>query len=464
MIRKFFTLLPSSLLLLINSHAQTATVTGRGEGCNNATILFYKLSDPVSKKLLPLTSVNCNGNGEFQAEIPVSETTFILFRCGSYRFSLIVREGKRYEVAVPAFACNSAEDENYLFGDESTLIPEVLNDSLDINNLIRIFDSEFNVVFNRVAERIDKRSGREKIPELVESLNRITGVSKDPFFRDFVNYRLVMLNTVAWGEYPGRVQDSVIINREFNPFNPAYTDLIEQLYSHTFRMILSGNRKEELSKAIAGASPSAISAVLSMHAGISDPLLQQYVILMNTFYGFYDGYVNKEYAAAVFDSLKAGGGSKYIRNLASVLGNRIDEFAPGTFPPPLSLPDSTGRLFSVTDLRGKPTLVAFIRNADYSTAGELPILKNWWGRYSGRLNVVAVITGRNFRETFSKLGKLPGEWIILNASDSPFISDIYELKIFPSFLLLDAQGRIAVRYCPPPSENMERLISGLTEQ
>ncbi len=461
MIKTSSTFLLVILFQFLNLYGQTAIISGKCEGCNNSKILFYSLSDPVSRKLIPLRAVSCNRDDEFYAEIPVKDTAFISFRYGCCRFDLIVREGKNYVVNIPSNACNEGNCDNSRFDNNNSMIPEVLNDSLDINNLIRIFDAEFNPVFNQVAERIEKRAGKEKIPQLLEYINKITGLSENAFFKDFVKYRLVMLNVVAYGEHTGKVQDSVIINCKFNPLNPAYTDLAEQLYSRTFRVLLSGNAGEKLTRAIEKSSPSLIMELLSQYSGISNPLLQQYVILMNTFYGYYEGYIKTENATGIFDLLQTEGRSEYIRNLAAVLKERIVEFTPGTFPPSFSLPDSTGKLISIMELKGKFTLIIFIKSADFYTTGELSILSSWANRFSGRLNVVAVITGRNFNEICSQFKRFSNSWLFLNASDSPFISDIYDLKIFPSFFLLDTEGKIAIRYCPPPSENLEGLIAKL---
>jgi len=450
--------------IFINTSARPVTVKGMGEGYNGVKLAFYLQSDPVSRKLIPLFLTECNEKGEFSAEVPVQGNAEIIIKSGIYRFVLLVREGREYELKLPAFEPATLAEESNPFIPGITIIPEVINDPNDINNLIRSFDARYNTVFNRVSERVEKGIKKDEIPGLIESLNKVTGFSEDPFFKDFVNYRIIMLNVVAYGEYTGRREDSILINRKFVPENPAYTDLVEQMYGNYFKMLLSGSMREEFSRSVNRASPSEIMKIMLRDGKAVNPLLQQYVILMNTYYGYFNGLIKEENAIALFDSLRIGGKSDYIRNLATLLKQHATALSQGTFPPPFFLPDTSGKKISADEFRGRYLLLVFIKETDYASLGELALLKSWSDNFKDDVSVVAIITGKNFREISSYFIKRKYNWIFLDGTDNPFIADLYDLRIYPSFILLDREGRIAVRYCPLPSENLEGFLKSILDK
>jgi len=454
----------SLLLFSAKLVSQPAVIKGCGEGYGNVELFFFRLSDPVSHKLIPLQVVKCNEKGEFFAEISLKERSRINIKTGIYNFILLASPGKEYLLKLPPCIPKPEGGESNPFITERNVIPEVINDSTDINNLIRRFDEVYNPVFNRVSEHIAKGLKKDEIPGIISSLNKVTENQADPFYSDFVIYRMIMLNAVAYGEFPDRREDSVLINRNFMPDNPAYTDLVEQLYGNCFKAMLTSGMRDVLIRALENSSPMEIRKIFTREGKIINRQLQDYVILENIYSGFYEGFVKDRNVYGILDSLISEGGSDYIRNLASLLKNHILFFSPGTYPPEFSLPDSTGEKVTPVRFRGKFVLLLFIRDTDYAALSELSLLKSWAGRFENNLSIVAVITGPGYREKLRFFMKRNYGWTFLDASESPFISYYYDLKVYPSFFLLDREGKIAVKYCPAPSENLEVFIRNILER
>ena len=67
---------------------------------------------------------------------------------------MFVSGGLKYEVLLRILFQSPEVEEQNPFFIETKLIPEVVNDPQDINNLIRIFDSDYNPIFNLIAERV----------------------------------------------------------------------------------------------------------------------------------------------------------------------------------------------------------------------------------------------------------------------------------------------------------------------
>lgn len=449
-------------ILFADLAGQNIKVSGEGEGYAGKKIEVYLLSDPISEKLNPVALVKCDTEGKFRFELPAgAEYSTICLSSGVYLFKLLVSPGKEYHLSLPPYVPLSQGDAANPFFQPASFTPFVVNDTSDINNLTGEFDKTFSDVMTRVAERVANRIRLDDLPGLTESLNPLTGLSENRFFRDYVTFRMIMLNAVAHGEYPGRKEDSVMINRRFSPENPAYTDLVNFLFRDYFRSLLSGPRAKQLSDAIKNGSLQGCDDVILQDGRIENRELRHYVILLNMYNGFYNSLFDSGSLAGILDAAVSGGATGYIRNLASVLKENVFRMRKGSVPPQFSLPDTSGHIVSASGFMGKYLLLVFAGDTGKETLSELSLLKSWYDKYREKLSVAVILTSEDFSKTVSFFTRRGYRWNFLDASGAPFLINQYEIRVLPGFILIDPEGRIAEDYCPLPSENLEGFFARL---
>jgi hypothetical protein len=110
-------------------------------------------------------STSCDKQGSFTCEIPCNRSEIIYIKTGVYNLHLYVTEGSKYELILPDYIAKPRGEEQNPFFIETELIPEVINNQHDVNNIIRAFDSEYNPVFNFVAERVFTNYKKEEIQQ-----------------------------------------------------------------------------------------------------------------------------------------------------------------------------------------------------------------------------------------------------------------------------------------------------------
>lgn len=450
------------LLLILFNHtiiAQTVRLSGSGQGYGNAELRFFSLTDPISKNLKPLFRISCDENGSFSCLVPCRETCVINIKTGIYCFYIQVNEGSDYNLRFPDFVPKPAGEEHNPYFAETRIIPVVVNDSNNINNLIRIFDTGYNPVFNEVADRISKNYKKNEIPSLIEKLNSISGSMSPSFNSAFIRFRIIMLNMVAYGIYPGRKEDSVMINQTFLPDNQAYTDLVEQLFTGNFRRFLTGPQKDNYIRAIGTSSLKELkSLVLGDGKAVNSQLLD-YVILMNLYNEYWSGSIPLENTLKIMMALKEEGSSAFIRETASGMIEQIPAMLPGRIPPDFSLPGTGGKVFSLKDFKGKYLVLNFARSDNLSVMEEFSILKMWQNKYPNELTIVTILGDRDYRSALSKMKKYGFGWDFLDGSDAGILEYQYNIKMYPSFILLDTEGKIVANPAPYPSENLEWLVA-----
>lgn len=460
--RVLFTL--AFLHIIFSLPAQVVTISGSGQGYQGAVLRIYSQSDPVTKRLKPIIKIVCDEKGSFSFEVPCKARELIFIRTGIFCFTLYATEGSKYELRLPEFISKPGGEEQNPFFVEKSLIPEVVNDTNDINNLIRLFDSEYDPIFNDIAERVFRNFKKGEIPGLVGKLNKVSEATGPEFYSDFVKYRMIMLNLVAFGSYPGRIEDSTLINERFVPENQAYLDLVEQMYNGYFRGLSSGPLKESYRRAITLSSLTNLREVILRDGKAVNKELQEYIILLNLYSEYYSGSIQLENAENIFSALKSEGASPFIKGIASTLLEKIKSGLPGSVLPDFSLDNSSGGKVSLKDFIGKYLIISFARSDNTATLMEFGLLKMWYKKYLNDLNIVTILMDNDYRSALKRMEKNAFSWYFLDGSSSDFLEYRYDIRMYPTFLLLDRESRIIADPALFPSENLESLIRKIIEE
>jgi thiol-disulfide isomerase/thioredoxin len=440
------------------------SITLKGESFKNAYFTVHLLTDPVTQSEYPVTRGYFGTDGEVTVKADVSEISLVYIRSGAFRFTLLVSPGYKCTVRLPEYIPRPDALMDNPFYEETVFIPEVLDDPADRNNLIRNFDKEYNNVFNAVVYRVFNDFQRDQLPAMIEKLNSLSSVTPDKWFSSFVNSRMLMLNLVAKGETHGRLEDSVIVNREFNPYNPAYTDLVNQMYSGLFTALATGSSSSYYSETVYSLSPAGMRLMLGKYASVSSAELADYVFLLNMHSAYWTGSIPKDLALAWFVNLGKNGASEYIKKLSTHIFNRLELCMPGSGFPDPGLPDTDGTVPDFKLLKGKPSLFAFINPTDPLCAEEMQFFSRWAATYSGQINILLIIINSDFKRAAGKLKAGFPRAFILDGGTSGMMHYRYGLKMLPTFMLTDRDNLLQSCQAPLPSENLESVIKNLLKQ
>lgn len=449
------------LFIMPLSQGENISIKGSGPGYKGQELRIFKQSDPVTLRHKPLLRVRADEHDSFEVHLTLNEPSLIYINAGIYSFSLFTETGKDYVILLPPFEPKPGIEEQNPFFRETVLIPEILNEKEDVNNLIRSFDTEYNPIFNQVAGRVFINYKRTEIPALIENLKKFHVPDDNPFFTDYVRCRMAMLNLISMGSTTNRIKEADFINEKFIPENPAYTDLISQLFTGYLAQMIAGPGRDRITGAITSASYKELRAAVTDDKQISNSQLIDYVILSGLYNLYFGATLPESNIISTILSLQKETTSDYIRNLSVHVLERILLSKPGNLPSPFTLKDHNGDTRSIQDFAGRYVLLNFTTAGNRMTISEFEIIKAWDGRFDNNLVVVTILSGENFASGLEKMRGNGYNWIFLDGSRSDDIEYNYGIKMYPAFILLDREGRIVSNPCPYPSENFEDIITRL---
>jgi hypothetical protein len=268
---------------------------------------------------------------------------------------------------------------------------------------------------------------------------------------------MIMLRLVgASAQYQLIAED--LINSGFTSDNQAYCDLAQQMYSGYFSKFSSGQMRDSFNRAIATASFSELKSIILREGKVKNKELADFVILMNLYSEYYIHGLPAENVRKIITIMKSQVESDNLKTTASIILERLNSSLPGNLLSDFFLPDNQGRVMSIKDFHGKYVLLGFARSDNSASLVELGIINMWQKKYVKDIQVVTILADKNFNPGFTILRNHGFNWIFLDGSKRIDLDFVYDLKMYPSFILLDREGKIIADPCLYPSEDLENFI------
>jgi hypothetical protein len=88
-------------------------------------------------------------------------------------------------------------------------------------------------------------------------------------------------------------------------------------------------------------------------------------------------------------------------------------------------------------------------------------MKGFWENYNQNLSLVIVLEDEDFEKNAELLDCTGFEWTILRGQSRREIYDSFNVRILPTYFLIDPMGRMAGSQAPWPDENFEMQFANI---
>ena len=458
---KYLVILFSLLFLPKTTDAQQIHIRASGKGYAYSEFRFYSISDPVSRQLIPLFTARADSSGMIIADIPFIGKGRLILKTGIYNLSLFAEAGKTYELSLPQYSGKNSEDELNPFYRETDRVLKVINDSTCLNNLIGDFEDHYNAVYDTISKYLFYNTRLSDIPEIKDELKKYPVTDTVRFYSDYVKCRKSVIDMMTFVRVEEKIATTQFLNDNVDLTNPAYTELAGYLFGDYFKTIADEAIKKEISVAIQNGSLLQLKETLIREDEIRNNKLLEYIIILNIYNGYYAGRYSDVQIIKLLGDVKSVSEFPDIRNISALIIEKVKRLLPGNIPPALNLINESGKTVNFQDFKGKYVLLNFARSDSYPSLSEFSIIRMWKNRYENDLHIVTVLTDDDYLKAVSKLKKDGCNWEILDGSANERLTLLYEIRSFPTFILLNREGEIIAAPSMMPSERLESEISDL---
>ncbi len=440
-----------------------AVVYGRVPQYAGRSISFFMWTDYITQQREVLGSTKVGKDGAFEVELPLFETQLVMLELGVYTCYMYMEPGNRYRVAFPPLRDKSESERlNPYFEPIELQMRDLDGDGRATNDLIAYFNAYSDSLTSRILPRLADHDSTVSAQKLIAQLESYPIPPAHPFVEQYKTYRIGLMVYMTETQYARGLSKTFFQHRPVLPRNPAYMDLFNIVYDKYLGYHGRTEDGQEIYDAISKRRRySDLNRILRQNDYLENDSLRELVVLKGLFDEFYEANFSRGALFAILDSVYNTTPVAEYANIAQQIRERISKLLPGFIPHAFTLRDAAGKRVSLKDFRGSMVLLNFCTTTSYSCLQDFSLLQRFHDRYSEHLQIVCVCADQDSASMQRFVAATHYPWTFLHYGDAPQLIVDYDIRTYPTYFLLDTDGRILYSPAPGPQENLERILVDL---
>lgn len=444
------------------------TIQGVAPDYAGLTLEFLTYANQITYSETTLGSVKVNADGSFAVTFDIKEPRLVFAHSGVYFLYLYAEPNSRYIIQLPPRQEKKNEEKLNPYFEEiqaHLIIRECWKNNKpvdtkeELNFFIRSFDDYYGPYMAKYALNV---ATQREMKDRDSTLARIESMFPDAgsnFYNAYKNYKLGFIQLMSLQNKSRGISNKYFLKQPILYNNPAYTELFHQVYEKYFVYFGRTPKGKVIYEDINyHKSLSRLKNTLAQDDVLNNDSLKEFVILKGLHDGFYATDFPRGALLTILDSLIVTTQIPVHKEIGLQVRDKVTRLLTGYDPPAFNLYDQDRKLKSLADLKGKYTYLMFCTTQNYACITEFEQLKKLYQKHGDKLNIVTILADENFSESqkFIKGKQLP--WIFLHYGNQPQVLKEYDIRAFPTYFLINPDGKMAISPAPSPAENFEMSL------
>jgi len=437
--------------------AQTENVTIKGNAKQyagfNLSIRHY--TNYISYKSEELGNFKVDENGNFSLSFYIPEITYAYMNLGVYRGFIYLEPGKTYEIILPPYTPIKEADRFNLYYNHETIVIGIKNaDALALNKNINQFDDEYNFLFNKNAFRLFNKRDVKLTDSLVARLDSMFPGIGNEFFDHYKQFRYAKLYMLSMKRQENRVISKFYSKAAVEFENPSYWETFFLLFKGFFTGYFTSKKGKALKAAFADSTDfKRLSDVFGTDTLYAQREFREVVLLKALYDAFYSGNYDKSKIIKILDSAEKQGGTDRVRKVAGELFRKVNHLRAGTPAPGFTLYNINGKERSLSSYKGRFVYLNFCNTENHACKKDFQLLDAFSKRMRRELTIVSIATDRDAAKLESFVKSHKYKWDFLYFGDQANVIFDYDIRVLPTYILIDPEGNVLMSPAPAPEEN-----------
>ena len=436
-------------------------IRGNAPGYAGEEIVFYSWTDQISFTRAELFRIRVGDNDQFSIDASINEgPEYVFSHTGIYNLYLYIESGKEYEIILPERTDKSVREKlNPYFEGIPTHLAVLNHDSTELNALIRTFDGMYDPLFGEPLIRLTVGRDHRLLDSIQGVFDRRFGHAVHPYFNAYRSYKMALLRIMSQMQTARSLSDNYFRSEPVLYNNVAYMELFNQVYNGYFmffsRTVRGSRIFEDINKSRSLAD---LRNTLGTDPLLGEGRLLELVILKGLHDSFYGSDFSRTGLLTVLDSLAANTFYCEHASIAGHIRSKVTRLLTGFQPPGFELMNRYGEILSLSDFKGYYVYLNFCTAASYSCLSEYDVLSRLNSKHSEYLKIVTIFIDENYESMLEFLSKNDYDWEFLFYGNQPSVIKEYDIRMFPSYYLVDRDGTLLMSPAPSPAEDFENSL------
>ena len=435
---------------------------GSMENAAGKVVGLYGYADMLTMEEVLLDEAVADSTGHFELGTYVNYPRLVFVQVEFYSQSFYIEAGRTYNMYVPAFDWDLNEQHN-VFLDPVALPVEFMQLSPD----------ELNLKLGRVDEVVDSfvsakrvsfaprfkpdRRMMDTLEALVASLGK---EGDDVFVERYKAYTLAQMRFAMHTDSRSKLFSKYVDGQELRYYDEAYMRFFFNLMADCISPGMRRVPQWRLQHWVADGSMEVMMDSLGLDPLLRNEQVRELAVLEALKEMYFRGDYSRDGVLRMVERIgqesKFEDHRKLAKRLLRKLGGEAAEEE--TTPPPVPLKDVEGAEVTTDALQGKWLYVSFVRVGDPNCMAEVETMAHFCDSLYAtfpHVEMVSVVCDREFQKMYHflrnnrKASRYRWRWLHFNGQYR-WLERVGVVS-FPTFMVVDPQGRIRDAYAPKPA-------------
>lgn len=442
-------------------HAQTITIKGSAKTYENNEIEVWVHRDYISNLEKQLTYSLIDSSGNFTLQFESKEIQYITLKIEKNIASMFVEPNATYDIIIFPADTTTYQNPNL---EHDVKISINLKSKKEINALTIDYDKRFDDFLTNEYPSFVSRAAKPKIDSFKVSMFDFYFAVENDYFKNYMIYSIAALEEKTYTSrkklYAAYIKDKPIL---YN--NPEYFSFFNTFYKNYLQNYAFSKKEVAITSLIdKHCSVDGVMNVLQKDAFLENDTIRELVLIKGLYESYYDGSFIGDSIVKMLGELKDSSRVPEHRTIAQNMVNSFSKLRPGVQAPFFELPDKTGRTHSIDELRTKKYLyIVFFQIGSTACIQQMKVISSFKKVYGKQIEFVGICEDKKMKEFKEFCNKNPQyDWLLLYDHTGSKLKTNYEITSFPTYFLIDPQGKFVQVPADGPEEYIDRTFNDLT--
>jgi len=438
-------------------------ISGNFPGGSGREIRLMDYTDLVSYREQEIASSVIDLNGNFGFRFSRFEPQYVFLRIDHARMGFFVEPGKSYMLQFDKVNFDLLNDRVNPHLNPWHFEFAITGDSLnnDIESLEDMLFDEF--VSKHHAIYVNRNTAA--FQSIVADVDLRFRANNNAYFQDYKRYKIAFYQRAANLIGVNDLMREYFVGKPVLYNNTQYMNLFNAAFD---TYIFAGSRQitiRDLQHTVNSlGSYHALMDSLGKDTILRNEVLRELVMIKGLQSMFGNPDYNIENVEKILSYTSKNSKFHQHRNMAVNVLNELQYLRPGVTVPSVVLNKGTdGNIAFPEDFSGKPTLMVFWTSWCAACQVEFFALIELLKRHNDGFNVIGISADRHLNDykTFLSRNELP--WQNIHFDGDFRLLDTFKVKSFPTYLLIDKDGRLISFPAPKPSEGLVDILDRIIQ-
>ena len=441
--------------------AQQVVVEGIASGQTKCLVRLITYADQFSMLEETVAMDTVGADGSFMLSTGISQTQIALIALDLKKAEIFIEPNHTYSLKLDK---ESSEEKGSIY-EQSPLGYEIVGEQ-GINAAIWEFNSMYNTFLLSNFKAIYQSRNSSVINEFKLEVGKRFETVSNKYFDNYVKYKIASLELASRKKDEGILIETYFLNSEILYNNVEYSSLFKEVFNNYFLSGISGIDYARLIETVNFSTNYKRIDELITEGNpklASDRRLRELIGIIGLAKLYNTREFKRNNILKLLLQIERNSTFAEHREIAANYSKKLQKLKYKSPAPAFTFNDQNGNKVSSNDLKGEFTLLSFVQGDCGVCISQISQIDEIRQMFKGKLKMLTLVSGGKAAAIENFMYERDYEWPVL-AVDNILLLEDFDIRVYPTYILLNPDGSIALAPTPMPDENLAQHILGMMKQ